>query len=112
MIGSQLIAIKQFNDLANFHFIYHHKIASHVPTQKEISYPELSEITGIDQILLRRMLHYAMINRIFRETPDGCITHSAASRLLKEEPGAMDTAGFFLEEMFVCTRVYHRLTTN
>jgi hypothetical protein len=47
------------------------------------------------------MVHYAMINRIFQETNEGLIQHSAASRILHLEPGAMDSAGFFLEEMFV-----------
>jgi hypothetical protein len=42
-----------------------------------------------------------MINRIFQETNEGLIQHSAASRILHLEPGAMDSAGFFLEEMFV-----------
>lgn len=47
------------------------------------------------------MLRHAMMNRIFAESNEGRVKHSAASRLLKEDPGAMDAVGFLLEELFV-----------
>lgn len=56
----------------------------------------------MDEVLLRRMLHMAMMNHIFIETRDGDVRHSAVSKILHQEPGAMDACGFMLEEMFVC----------
>ena len=55
----------------------------------------------MDEVLLRRMLHMAMMNHIFIETRDGDVRHSAVSKILHQEPGAMDACGFMLEEMFV-----------
>jgi hypothetical protein len=72
----------------------------HVPLDSDISYADLAAATGLDEILLRRMLRFAMMNRLFAETPGGRVRHSALSRLLATEPGAMDTAGYFLDEKF------------
>lgn len=58
-------------------------------------------MTGLDEVLLLRMIRHAIINRIFIESDEGYVQHSAASKLLIVEPEAMDTAGFFLEELFV-----------
>lgn len=57
-------------------------------------------MTGIDEIMLRRMIRFAIMNRIFAETQTERVCHSALSRLLATEPGAMDTAGYFLDEKF------------
>lgn len=72
-----------------------------MPLTGDISYAELAEATGFDQVLLRRMIRVAMMNRIFIETKEGRVRHSAASRILHQEQGSMDACGFFLEEMFV-----------
>ncbi|OCL15473.1 putative O-methyltransferase [Glonium stellatum] len=92
--------LNTFNDLANFHFIYHHKIPQYIPLG-DISYAELAVATGLDEILLRRMLHHAMIYRTIAESNEGRIQHSIASRMLKEDSEAMDAAGFLLEELFM-----------
>ncbi|OKL59534.1 hypothetical protein UA08_04988 [Talaromyces atroroseus] len=76
-------------------------VVCHVPASGDISYTELATLLGFDEILLRRMLRVAMMNRLFIETPSGDhVRHSAASRILHQERAAMDTCGFFLEEMF------------
>ncbi|KAL1836086.1 hypothetical protein VTK73DRAFT_5207 [Phialemonium thermophilum] len=93
----------QFNDLANLHFLYRHQVPKHVPVAGDISYADLAAASGLDEVLLRRMVRVAMMNRIFVETDDGRVRHSAASRILHAEPDAMDACGFLLEEMFVRT---------
>ena len=40
-----------------------------------------------------------MVNRIFSEPRLGYVQHTAVSRLLKEDPEAMDTVGFLLEDL-------------
>lgn len=72
-----------------------------MPVDGNISYAELAAVTGIDEVKLRRFLHFAMINRLFAETPEGRIKHSAASRILKVEPEAIDAVGFLLDDLFV-----------
>ncbi|KAI9714705.1 MAG: hypothetical protein M1828_001134 [Chrysothrix sp. TS-e1954] len=89
-----------FTDSANFHFVYHHQLPRHVPLDGDISYAELGARTGVDEVMLRRMMRFAMMNRIFTEKHAGRVCHSALSRLLATEPGAMDTIGYFLDEKF------------
>lgn len=72
-----------------------------MPSNGDISYTELADLTGVDEVLLRRMARVAMMNRIFIETTEGRVRHSAASRILNNEPDAMDACGFLLEELFV-----------
>lgn len=97
-----LLNRRQFTDLANLRFIYHYNIPRHVPLHSDISYAELSAACGIkDVAMLSRMIRVAMMNRIFIETKEGQVRHSAASRILNLESGSMDTCGFLLEEMFV-----------
>lgn len=40
-----------------------------------------------------------MVNRVFSEPQLGYVQHTAVSRLLKEDPEAMDTVGFLLEDL-------------
>lgn len=61
-------------------------LAKHVPLEGDISYLELSEITGISQPLLKRILRYAMTSRLFCER-DGRVAHTSTSRLLVENLG-------------------------
>ena len=86
--------------------MYRYDIAYHVPLDHEISYANLADAAGVDEGLLRRMLHMAMMNHIFIETRDGDVRHSAVSKILHQEPGAMDACGFMLEEMFVCRPLF------
>ncbi|EXJ91409.1 hypothetical protein A1O1_04521 [Capronia coronata CBS 617.96] len=89
-----------FNDLANLHFIYHFRIPQCVPLQGGVSYEELAVTTGLDTVLLRRMIRHSIINRVLAESSQGHVKHSAASRILHEETGSMDAIGFWLEELF------------
>ncbi|EXJ93212.1 hypothetical protein A1O3_01769 [Capronia epimyces CBS 606.96] len=89
-----------FNDLANLHVIYHFRIPQYVPLQGDISCEELAVKTGLDEVLLRRVLRHSIINRVFAESDQGQVKHSAASRILHNEAGSMDGIGFWLEELF------------
>lgn len=51
------------------------------------------------------MMRVAMMNRVFIETEEGRVRHSAASRMLKQESTSMDACGFLVDEMFVCDRL-------
>ncbi|KAL9005014.1 MAG: hypothetical protein Q9188_002195 [Gyalolechia gomerana] len=88
-----------FNDLLALRFIYHYNIPKYVPLGAEISYADLAKASGLDQVLLRRFIQAAMMNRVFSEPRLGYVHHTAVSRLLRQDPEAMDTVGFLLEDL-------------
>lgn len=79
--------------------MYQYSIAAHVPRDGDISYDVLAQATNLDPVVVRRFLQHAMMNRIFEESRPGFVKHTAVSRLLHDEPGAVDTAGFILEDL-------------
>ena len=90
---------KKFNDLLSLRFIYHYKIPQYVPTNGSISYADIARASDLDEVLLRRFIQAAMVNRVFSEPQVDHVQHTAISRLLKEDTEAMDTVGFLLEDL-------------
>lgn len=80
-------------------FIYHYNIPKYVPADGEISFEEIARASNLDHSLVRRFLQHAAINRIFQEIRPGYIQHTAASRLLRDDPEAMDAVGFLIEDL-------------
>ena len=70
-----------------------------MPSYGQISYPDLAKASGLDEKLLRRFVQDAMLSNIFIEPEPGYVSHSSLSRLLKEDPEAMDTIGFLVEDL-------------
>ncbi len=89
----------KFNDLLSLRFVYHYNIPRYVPVEGEVSYAEISRASGLDEVILRRFIQHAMINRVFAEPRIGYVKHTAASRLLREDPETMDTVEFLLEDL-------------
>ncbi|RVX74075.1 hypothetical protein B0A52_01907 [Exophiala mesophila] len=98
-VGLCLDVLFSFTDLLSFRFVYQYSIAAHVPRDGDISYEDLGQATKVDPVLVRRFLQHVMMNRIFEESRPGYVKHTAVSRLLHDEPGAVDTAGFILEDL-------------
>jgi hypothetical protein len=80
-------------------FVYRHNVPQHVPLDGDISFHDLAEKTKLDPIRLRRYLQHSMMYRVFVNSRPGFVAHSAASRLLKTNPAALDTVGFLVEEL-------------
>lgn len=55
-----------------------------------MSYASLSHSTGTPAKLLRRMLRYAMSQRLFYEPQPGWVTHTQASKLLAQDSKVRD----------------------
>ena len=91
--------VGKFNDLLSLRFIYHYNIPQYIPLDGSIQYSEIARASGLDEVLLRRFMQAAMVNRVFSEPQLGHVQHTAVSRLLKEDPEAMDTVGFLLEDL-------------
>jgi hypothetical protein len=76
------------------------EIATSFPIEAEASYKQISEICGLNEVDLRRILRYAMTKYIFRETSEGLVAHTASSRVLAEMPILSDFVGMVCEEMW------------
>ncbi|CAG8957850.1 hypothetical protein HYFRA_00000190 [Hymenoscyphus fraxineus] len=79
--------------------IYTYDIASKVPLHGKISFQDLAKQCGLKELDLRRILRFAMCwHRVFCEPERGFVAHTAASRQLMEDQGAMDMAGLMFDE--------------
>jgi hypothetical protein len=85
--------------LQALHYIYHNKIPTHLPADSERSFADIAKSAGVDEGRLQRFLQHAMASNVFAETRPGFVSHTAASRVLHQEPSALDTVGFLLEDL-------------
>jgi hypothetical protein len=57
----------------------------------------------LDEVNLRRFLRHAMTNHIFKEVSPNVVAHTAASKVLAEDPMINEWVGFCLEDLWdVC----------
>ena len=74
--------------------------------REEASYEEISRACGLGEPEVRRILRHAMANRIFRESEEGVVTHTAASKMLAVNCLMRDWVGMMTEELWpAATRV-------
>lgn len=80
--------------------IYRYDIPRNVPLDgRAISFKDLADKCDMYEPNLRRILRYAILyHRVFQEPRAGFVTHSAASRLLVEDPATFDTLGTLFDE--------------
>ncbi|KAJ8064638.1 hypothetical protein OCU04_006961 [Sclerotinia nivalis] len=75
-------------------------IATSFPIEAKASYKQISEVCGLNEVELRRLLRHAMTNYIFHETDEGLVVHTASSRVLAEKPAFRDFIGMVCDEMW------------
>lgn len=81
--------------------MYRFKIANQFPDGKdEVTYTELATACRLSEPTLRRIVRDLMTHRIFRQTPDGKIAHTSASKLFADSHGIRQWVGMVLEEMW------------
>ena len=56
--------------------------------------------SGLPESTIRKLVRYAVAQRIFEEPQPGVIAHSAASRLLAEDPGVHDFVATCSDELW------------
>lgn len=79
--------------------IYTYNIAAKVPLEEPISFADLAKQCNLPELDLRRILRFAMCwHRVFCEPKKNFVAHTAASRVLKENPNIYDRMGFMFEE--------------
>ncbi|KAI5867814.1 S-adenosyl-L-methionine-dependent methyltransferase [Durotheca rogersii] len=80
--------------------INHYGIAQLVPLDGSITLAQLEAKTTLDPINLARVVRYGATNRLFQEPRPGVIAHTAASRLLVEDPSLRAWVGFNTEDLY------------
>ncbi|KAB8229433.1 O-methyltransferase [Aspergillus alliaceus] len=72
--------------LLSLQYIYRHKVATHVPIEGDITLAKLAEATNLNIKDLTRFLRVAISCHVFHEPVKGTIAHTAASKLLINNP--------------------------
>ncbi|KXT03533.1 hypothetical protein AC578_1612 [Pseudocercospora eumusae] len=91
-----------YHDMSSLRWVYHFKLADYVPLEGSISYEEVAQKAGVNDLQCKRIMRHAMTNHIFREPKTGYVAHTAASALLVRNRGVRDWVGFTTEESFLC----------
>lgn len=86
-------------DVLEIHFIHRFQIAKLVPVDGGLTYEELAKATGLDIIDIKRVLRRAIVGHLFEEK-DGKITHTLASRALRENQSLGYILELFTEEIW------------
>lgn len=68
--------------------------------REEVTYTELATATGLPESHIQRFLRYAMTFRVFREARTGVVAHTAASKLLADDPLMREWIGMVSEELW------------
>ncbi|KAI9755733.1 MAG: hypothetical protein M4579_004163 [Chaenotheca gracillima] len=90
--------LSQFTDLLSLRAIYCYDLAKPVPVEGEASYEEIAQASHLDLGHTRRFLKHAMTNRLFKETEEGMVRHTVASRMLVEDPTLYDFVGLLTDD--------------
>ncbi|KAL2045336.1 hypothetical protein N7G274_002419 [Stereocaulon virgatum] len=72
--------------LLSMQYIYRYKIAHHVPKEQATTFENIARDCGLDIDDVRRFLRVAIARHVFKEPKVGSIAHTAASKLLLDNP--------------------------
>ncbi|KAI8944221.1 S-adenosyl-L-methionine-dependent methyltransferase [Xylaria longipes] len=75
-------------------------LARNLPVDGETTFSEMAASCGVSESDIRRLVRYAVAQRVFEEPRPGVIVHSAASRLLAEDPGVHDYIATCSDELW------------
>jgi len=67
-------------------YIFRYKIAYHVPLEGETTFEKIAAATGLNLKDVTRFLRVAIARHVFHEPRKGEVVHTAASRLLRDNP--------------------------
>ncbi|KAK6541923.1 hypothetical protein TWF694_007698 [Orbilia ellipsospora] len=88
-----------YNDVSTLHVIVSFEIPKIVPLEGDISYAEIGEKCKVPELKIRQVLRLAMVNRLFYEPRHGYVAHTAASRLLREDPLMLNWVSYNTDDL-------------
>jgi hypothetical protein len=74
------------NELLSQHAIARFQLTKLVPIDGTATFAELAAASGLGETHMRKLLRYAMTQRIFCEPRPGVVAHTASSRVIAENP--------------------------
>ncbi len=81
--------------------IYRFGLATKFPADmEEVTYGELAAAADLPECHIQRLLRYSMTFHIFREPRKGVVAHTAASKLLADDPLMREWIGMVSEEIW------------
>ncbi|KAK8173319.1 S-adenosyl-L-methionine-dependent methyltransferase [Phyllosticta citrichinensis] len=89
-----------YNDNLSLNAVYRFNIAQAVPLDHPVSFDHVAKATGVDPVNVKRLVRHAMTNRIFCEPREGYVAHTAASRVLLDDPTMKDWVGLCTSDFF------------
>ncbi|KAI0192154.1 O-methyltransferase-domain-containing protein [Astrocystis sublimbata] len=72
------------NNMVPFQFISHLGIAELVPLGGQTSFQKIAAKTGLDEVIIRRVLRHAITMRVFHEPEPGIVAHTNISRAITD----------------------------
>ena len=91
---------KQHDELIGMQAISRFGIAKSFPVGEEATFETISKACNLDESITRRLLRYAMTQRIFHEPRKNVVAHTAASKLLAEDQVFSDWVGVSTDELW------------
>ena len=97
--------MKQYHDLSTLRYLLHFRIPEAIPLVGSIPYARLARVCDLPEPHLRRLLRYAMTNRLFHSpTPDE-VAHTSFSTALVTDLDVRAWLDYaFLESFPACTK--------
>lgn len=80
--------------------IHRLNVVKHVPLNGQVRVDALAETVGVPASDLKTVLRLAMTDYVFYEPSPGLVAHTAASKLLRENPLISAWIDIGVEEMF------------
>lgn len=82
--------------------------ANSFPIDGEASFEQISQVCGLGEPNLRRVMRYAMTRHVSKESRKGVVAHTATSKALAQIPMLQEYVGMVCEEMWpAAARVIH-----
>ncbi|KAH8726602.1 O-methyltransferase-domain-containing protein [Phaeosphaeriaceae sp. PMI808] len=106
LLGGSMRSVFTTNvaDLVSLQAVCRFKIATSFPTSTTTAtYMELSDLTGVAEPNIRRIVRGALTNHVFQEKEPGKVSHTAASRFLAENKFAREWVEMYTQEILPAT---------
>jgi SAM-dependent methyltransferase len=93
-------AHSQHYDNAIVHWLVHFRVPQAVPLVGSTTYTQVAHASDVDELTLRRIVRYAMLENIFYEADANSIAHTPFSSILVTDPALRSVVEAETEESF------------
>ena len=95
----------QYHDNSSLRWLTHFRVPQAIPLVGSMTYAQLAATCEVDESYLRRVLRFAMTNRLFYEPTSDEVAHTSFSAVLVTDPATRAWVEYTLQESFpACTK--------